>query len=59
MCNGRTLAYVYLENGTLLNEIIVQEGYAQVSTYPPNVKYEKLFLKRQNEARENNKGFWK
>ncbi|KAI9549735.1 thermonuclease [Daphnia sinensis] len=35
----RTLAYVYLDNGTFLNAHLIQEGYATVATYPPNVKY--------------------
>ncbi len=56
---NRTLAYVYLEDGTMLNEILVKEGYAQVSTYPPNVKYEKIFLENQNDARDKKRGFWK
>ncbi|NIO22083.1 MAG: thermonuclease, partial [Candidatus Aenigmarchaeota archaeon] len=28
-------------------------------TFPPNVKYEKRFLKAQREAREKGKGLWK
>jgi len=55
----RTLAYVYLEDGTFVNAKIVQEGFAQVMTVVPNVKYADLFLKLQNEAREANKGLWK
>lgn len=55
---GRTLAYVYLEDGTFLNAYLVEEGYAQVATYPPNVKYIDLFLEKQRIARENNKGLW-
>src|SRR3990172_3236320 len=35
---GRLLAYVYLEDGTFFNALLVQEGYAQVMTVPPNVK---------------------
>ena len=56
---GRTLAYAYLEDGTFLNAKIVQEGYAQVMTIPPNVKYAEYFLKLQGEARLKNKGLWK
>ena len=33
----RTLAYVYLEDGTFVNAWLVENGYARVSTYPPNV----------------------
>jgi len=39
------LAYVYLPNGTMLNVLLHQEGYAQVMTIPPNIKYQDLFLK--------------
>jgi micrococcal nuclease len=54
----RTLAYVYLEDGTFFNALLVQEGFAQVDTYPPNVKYEAAFLKLQREARVQKKGLW-
>ncbi|MBL7471362.1 thermonuclease family protein [Robertkochia sp. 1368] len=55
---GRTLAYVYLEDGTFLNAHMVQQGYAMVYTVPPNVKYAELFLKLQRKARENEAGLW-
>lgn len=55
----RTLAYVYLEDGTFLNAELVKEGYAMVMTVPPNVKYAELFVRLQQEARENNRGLWK
>jgi len=56
---GRTLAYVYLEDGTFLNEYLVKHGYAQVATYPPNVKHKDLFIAAQRYARENQTGLWK
>ncbi|PIP19919.1 MAG: thermonuclease [Candidatus Omnitrophica bacterium CG08_land_8_20_14_0_20_41_16] len=55
----RILAYVYLLDGTFLNAEIVQQGYASLMTYPPNVKYADLFLKLYREARENKRGLWK
>ena len=55
---GRLLAYVYLEDGTLVNAELVKHGYARVATYPPNVKYQALFLKLEREARENKRGLW-
>lgn len=55
---GRLLAYVYLENGEMLNEKLVKEGYAQVATYAPNVKYAEKFKILQEEARKNKVGFW-
>lgn len=54
---GRLLAYVYID-GTMVNRLLLKEGYAQVSTYPPNVKYVDEFIKIQKSARENSKGLW-
>lgn len=55
---GRLLGYVYLPSGKMLNEEIVKAGYANLMTYPPNVKYEEKFLRAYREARENNRGLW-
>lgn len=55
---GRFLAYVYLEDGTMYNKELLEKGYAQVATYPPNVKYVEEFENIQKEARGNNIGFW-
>jgi micrococcal nuclease len=54
----RILAYVYLKDGTFVNAQIVKEGYADLLTIPPNVKYADLFLKLYREARENKRGLW-
>jgi len=54
----RILAYVYLPDETFLNAKIVQQGYASLMTYPPNVRYADLFLKLYREARENKRGLW-
>lgn len=35
---GRLLAYVYLD-GEMFNEKLLRTGYANIATYPPNVKY--------------------
>jgi micrococcal nuclease len=55
---GRLLAYVWLSDGSMFNEKLVREGYAQVATFPPNVKYADRFLEAQREAREANRGPW-
>ncbi len=54
----RLLAYVFLEDGTFVNAELVKQGYAQLLTIPPNVKYSDLFLKLQREAREAKRGLW-
>jgi len=56
---GRLLAYLYLEDGTFVNAWLVEHGFAQVMTVPPNVKYQELFMKLQREAREAGRGLWK
>lgn len=55
---GRLLAYVWLSDGRMLNEVIIKEGYAQVYTIPPNVKYQERLLSAQRRAREEGRGLW-
>jgi micrococcal nuclease len=55
---GRVLAYLWLPDGKMFNEVLLREGYAQVATFPPNVKYQELFLTLQREAREAKRGLW-
>jgi len=54
---GRTLAYVWLGD-ELFNETLVREGYAFVTTYPPNVRYVGRFRAAQREARSAGRGVW-
>lgn len=56
---GRILGYAYLEDGTFVNAKMIEEGYAQVMTVPPNVKYSDLFLRLEKKARQEGKGLWK
>ncbi len=56
---GRLLAYVYLEDGTFVNSKIIEEGYGQVMTIPPNVKHADHFKKLERQARDGKKGLWK
>ena len=55
---NRLLAYVYLEDGAFVNAEIMRQGYAQLLTIPPNVKYADLFVKLQRQAREAKRGLW-
>lgn len=54
---GRLLRYIYLDN-LFVNEYLVNEGYARVSTYPPDVKYQETFQKAEQSARDGNRGLW-
>ncbi|WP_409275172.1 thermonuclease family protein [Neobacillus sp. SCS-31] len=42
----------------MFNAELVLNGYAEPSTYPPDVKYSNYFVKFAREARQNNKGLW-
>lgn len=55
---GRQLRLVWLQDGTLFNAELVASGYAQVSTYPPDVTHADLFLRLQRHAREQRLGLW-
>jgi micrococcal nuclease len=54
---GRTLAYVYLLDGTFVNKEIVRQGYGHAYvTYP--FRYMDEFRDAEREARENGRGLW-
>ncbi len=54
---GRLLRYVWVD-GEMVNARLVQEGYAAAATYPPDVKYQELFLSLQREAMAAGRGLW-
>jgi micrococcal nuclease len=54
---GRVLAYVWA-GPTLVNEAMVQNGWAVLYTVPPNVKYAERLERAQKEARAGGKGLW-
>ena len=41
-----------------VNRELVAQGYAQVSTYPPDVQYVDLYVAAQRDAREKGLGLW-
>lgn len=55
---GRILAYVYLSDGRMVNELIIASGYASPMTIPPNIKYKDRFLQAYNTARAKKLGLW-
>ncbi|WP_273845356.1 thermonuclease family protein [Rubrobacter calidifluminis] len=54
----RLLAYVWTSPNTMFNEVLLKEGYAQLATFPPNVKYVERFREDQAEARAAGRGLW-
>jgi micrococcal nuclease len=55
---GRLLAYVWLQDGQMLNEEIIRAGYAGLMTYPPNVKHLRRLQEAYRDAREAKRGLW-
>ena len=55
---GRLLRYVWIEGVGLVNQVLVENGYARVSTYPPDVKYESLFIAAESSAQADGIGRW-
>lgn len=55
---GRTLAYLYFEDGKMVEEWLLENGYANTATYPPNVRYSERFTALAHEAAENGIGLW-
>lgn len=67
---GRSLRIVWLEvpsstqdlseiKTKMFNAALVINGYAQASTYEPDVKYSELFRELSRQARIDKKGLWK
>jgi micrococcal nuclease len=66
---GRTLAYVWLKDNvdvnsvddvkdSMLNAILVKDGYAMSKVYGPNDEYAEVFGQLKEEAKTNLKGLW-
>ncbi len=55
---GRTLAYAYLSNGEMVQDILLEKGMARVMTVQPNSKYADRFLKIEKKAQKEEVGFW-
>ena len=53
----RLLRYVYVGD-IFINQKLVEEGFASVATFPPDVKYVEVFLQAQEKAREKGTGLW-
>ena len=54
----RLLRYVFLENGTNFNKLMIELGYAHEYTYDTPYKYQTEFKLAEKTARENSKGLW-
>ncbi|WP_227001776.1 thermonuclease family protein [Virgibacillus necropolis] len=55
----RLIAYVYTEDGQMINELLLEKGLARVAyVYPPNDKYVEEFRELESEAKNKEIGIW-
>ena len=54
---GRSLRYIYLEDGTFVNAKILEDGYANIY-YSKQISKMDEFKRLERDARENNRGLW-
>lgn len=55
---GRLLRYIWVEN-LFVNDYLIRQGFAQVMTVPPDVKYQEQLRQAEAEAQEFKRGLWK
>ena len=55
---GRWLGFVYLQDGTFVNEELVRQGYAFAYPYPPDISKSEIFRQAEEYARNNKLGLW-
>ena len=55
---NRLLRYVFLADGTLVNQLLIEEGFAFEYTYDIPYKYQEEFKDAQVVAREEEIGLW-
>jgi micrococcal nuclease len=54
----RLLRYVYLEDGRMLNELLLEQGYAYVVEFPPDTRHLDAFRDLEETARDEGRGRW-
>lgn len=55
---GRLLGYLWDKRGRLINEKMLEDGYAVLYTIPPNIKYVERFITAQRKAQQKKVGIW-
>lgn len=55
---GRTLGWLWLQDGRFVNGLLVEQGYAQVATYADNPDHAEFLRMCEREAREAGRGLW-
>jgi len=54
----RRLAYIFLEDGTNVAQLLIEEGYAHEYTYDGPYRYQEAFKAAEAAAKTNKRGLW-
>jgi len=54
----RLLRYIYLEDGTLINKKLIEEGTSEEYTYKTAYKFQTEFKEVEKMAKERKMGIW-
>lgn len=55
---GRLLRYLWNDDGTMINETLVRQGWARATLYRPNDRYWPAMQRAERKAHERNAGLW-
>ncbi|HEX2986596.1 MAG TPA: thermonuclease family protein [Chloroflexota bacterium] len=55
---GRLLRYVYLADGTFVNQQLAKDGFAVAKVVPPDVKHRAALEAAEKDARNHSRGMW-
>jgi micrococcal nuclease len=54
---GRLLRHIYVDD-LWVNKVMIENGYAKIATFPPDVAHVEIFQQAEQNARENQAGLW-
>ena len=55
---GRLLRFVFTSDGTNINKLLIENGYAKEFTYDVPYRYQSEFVTAQRTAQEQKRGLW-
>jgi micrococcal nuclease len=55
---GRALVYLWLSDGRLFNELLIDGGFARPLAIAPNVRFAGRFARRAEDVRASGRGLW-
>ncbi|MFM8522328.1 MAG: thermonuclease family protein, partial [Acidimicrobiaceae bacterium] len=54
----RLLVYLFLADGTLFNQLLIDRGFARTLSIEPNTAFESQFATHESNAKDRRVGLW-